>query len=243
MASVLFIGASSDIARAAAHRFAAEGFDIILAARNPSELDADVSDLKIRYNINASVSRMDVRETAAHREWFAAFHPKPAVTVCAAGYLGEQIRSQSDTAETVKVIETNFSGCAALLEVIAAEYEKEKQGAIIGIASVAGLRGRQSNYLYGSAKAGFIAYLGGLRNRLAKSKVYVGTVLPGFVATRMTEGLPLPPALTATPSQVAADIFRAYRKRNSIVYTLWYWKWIMVIIRSIPEWLFIRLKL
>jgi short-subunit dehydrogenase len=243
MSLVLIIGATSDIARAVAHQFAKHGYDILLAARNTDDLASDVTDLNIRHGVKASAIRMDVRELELHRSWYEGLVIKPDVAICVSGYMGEQSQSQADSLEAMKVIDTNFTGCATLLEVIAADFEEQKKGAIVAISSVAGLRGRKSNYIYGSAKAGFIAFLSGLRNRLSSSGVPVLTVLPGFVATRMTESLPLPGILTATPQQVAGDIYKAYRKKKSILYTRWYWRWIMTIIRCIPEGIFRKLNL
>src|SRR5690606_12784913 len=116
-------------------------------------------------------------------------------------------------------------------------------GTIVGISSVAGERGRQSNYLYGSAKAGFTAYLSGLRNALFSDNVHVVTVLPGFVYTKMTENLNLPKLLTAQPSEVADAIYAAVQKKKNTIYVRWFWKWIMLIIKCIPEFIFKKLKL
>jgi short-subunit dehydrogenase len=108
---------------------------------------------------------------------------------------------------------------------------------------VAGQRGRKKNYHYGSAKAGFSVYLSGLRNRLAPHRIAVLTVLPGYVQTKMTRGLSLPPALTAAPDQAARDIYRAYTTGKSIIFTNWCWRWIMLIIQHIPESLFKRMNI
>ena len=129
------------------------------------------------------------------------------------------------------------------MNIIANDFEQRRSGTIIGISSVAGDRGRQSNYLYGSAKAALTTYLSGLRNRLARSNVHVVTVKPGFVRTKMTSGLALPGPLTAKPERVAADIFDAYQKRGDQLYTLWPWRYLMFIIRNIPEPVFKRLRL
>jgi short-subunit dehydrogenase len=118
-----------------------------------------------------------------------------------------------------------------------------KQGVIVGISSVAGERGRQSNYIYGSAKAGFTAYLSGLRNRLQKENVHVLTVLPGFVYTKMTENLKLPKPLTAAPEEVGVAVYNGVVKRKNVVYVRWMWRWIMLIIKLVPESMFKKLKL
>ena len=140
-------------------------------------------------------------------------------------------------------METNYTGAVSILEIVASDFEARGHGFIIGFSSVAGERGRQSNYIYGSAKGGLTVYLSGLRNRLARRGVHVMTVLPGFVRSRMTEGMDLPERLTATPEEVAEDVYRAYRRKKDILYTMWFWRWIMIVIRSIPESMFKRLRL
>ena len=130
-----------------------------------------------------------------------------------------------------------------MLNIIAALYVAEKKGIIAGISSVAGERGRQSNYTYGSAKAGFTAYLSGLRNRLYKYGVHVVTVQPGFVYSKMTAHVELPKLLTATPEEVATAVKKAIIKKRNIVYIKWFWKWIMLTIKMIPETVFRKMKL
>ena len=121
--------------------------------------------------------------------------------------------------------------------------EKNKNGFIVGVSSVAGDRGRKANYIYGSSKAAFSAYLSGLRNRLFESKIQVLTVKPGFVATKMTDGLDLPEKLTAQPEEVAKDIFVAQQKGKDILYTKGIWRLIMLIIKHIPEFIFKKLSI
>ncbi len=118
------------------------------------------------------------------------------------------------------------------------DFEKRNHDYIIGISSVAGERGRQSNYIYGSAKGSSSVYLSGLRNRLNKSNGNVITVLPGFIRTKMTENMDLPEKLMATPEEVAEYVYKAYRKSKDIVYTKWFWRLIMFIIKIIPEKIF-----
>jgi decaprenylphospho-beta-D-erythro-pentofuranosid-2-ulose 2-reductase len=134
-------------------------------------------------------------------------------------------------------------GALSILEIIARDFEARGHGCIIGISSVAGERGRQSNYLYGAAKGALTLYLGGLRNRLHPRGVRVLTVLPGFVATKMTEHLDLPARLLATPEEAAEDVYRAYVRGQEIVYTKGLWKWVTRVIKMIPEKVFKRLSL
>ncbi len=142
------------------------------------------------------------------------------------------------TSIIVITLNTNYTGVLSLFNIIANDFEHRRNGFIVGISSVAGDRGRKSNYLYGSAKAALSAYLSGLRNRLYDAQVHVLTVKPGFVATKMTEDMDLPEKLTAQPEDVAADIYRAQQKNKNVLYTKWIWRWVMLIIRMIPEWKF-----
>ena len=163
--------------------------------------------------------------------------------LCTFGYLGDHLAAQENWEECNAIIESNFSGAVSILNIIANALERKGSGIIVGVSSVAGYRGRQSNYLYGSAKAGFTAYLSGLRNRLYHSNVHVVTVNPGFVATKMTEGLKLPPLLTARPEQVAKSIFIAVERKRNVIYVLPVWRWIMFVIGLIPESVFKKLRL
>lgn len=241
--TVLILGAGSDMAVALARQFAAEKYDVQLAARNTSFLQAQENDLRIRYGINASSHAFDAVDFASHPAFYESLPVKPDITICVFGYLGDQELGQTSWQEASRIIHTNYTGAVSILNVVAADYAARRQGTIIGISSVAGERGRQSNYLYGSAKAGFTAYLSGLRNRLFHNGVHVMTVQPGFVYTRMTEGLTLPPLLTAQPIDVASAIVKAARAKKNVLYVKWFWRYIMLIIKSIPEFIFKKLKL
>jgi short-subunit dehydrogenase len=155
--------------------------------------------------------------------------------------LGDQAKGQSDWEEARRILETNFTGCVSLLNILADYFEPRRAGFICALSSVAGDRGRQSNYLYGAAKAGLSAYLQGLRNRLFPAHVKVITVKPGFVDTRMTYGRP-GLLLVASPDRVAKGVFRAIVKGKDVVYLPWFWRLIMLIVQSIPEAVFKRLR-
>jgi decaprenylphospho-beta-D-erythro-pentofuranosid-2-ulose 2-reductase len=243
MSNLLVLGATSDVAQALAHRFAAHGFNIVLAARETDRLASVMSDLEIRYNVQVHTVEFNALNYDDHVRFYDDLPEKPDVVACVFGYLGSQDVAQADFREAEKIIDTNYTGAVSVLNLVANDFEKRRSGSIIGISSVAGDRGRQSNYIYGSAKAAFTAYLSGLRNRMFKSNVHVMTVKPGFIRTKMTAGLPLPAPVTATPEQVASDVFRAYQKQGNLVYTLWMWQFIMLIIRHIPETIFKRLNL
>lgn len=243
MKNVLILGATSDIAKALAYTFAGQGFNPLLAARHSHRLATVVSDINIRHGVEAAALEFDALDFAGHASFYRNLPVQPDVVICVFGFLGDQQTAQTDFAEAQKIINTNYTGAVSILNIVANDFEQRHRGAIIGISSVAGDRGRQSNYIYGSAKAAFTAYLSGLRNRLYKVDVPVITVKPGFVRTKMTAGKPLPGPVTAKPDRVAADVYRAYLKHKDVVYTLWMWRFIMLIIRHMPEAIFKRLKL
>jgi decaprenylphospho-beta-D-erythro-pentofuranosid-2-ulose 2-reductase len=167
----------------------------------------------------------------------------PEVVVMVAGLLGEQPRAETDAAHAAEVMRTNFEAPALFLAEVANRMAARGSGTIIGISSVAGERGRATNYVYGAAKAGFTAFLSGLRNRLAKQGVHVITVKPGFVATRMTEGMNLPKALTAEPKEVADAVLAAFDRGRDVVYVRRIWWPVMAVIKAIPEPVFKKLKI
>ncbi len=242
--NILILGGNSDVAYAVARQFAAQDkADITLASRNLELLTKKAKDIEIRHHVKVQAIAFDATDNDSHQGFYDALDPKPEGVVVAFGHLGDQEKAQSDAREAHRIIQTNFTGAASILEIVAADFERRGKGFIIGIGSVSGERGRQSNYFYGAAKGAFGIYLSGLRNRLAKHQVHVITVLPGFIDTKMTSGMGLPALLTASTEQVAVDIFKAYRKSKNIIYTRWFWRWIMAIIKAIPEPLFKRLSL
>ena len=159
------------------------------------------------------------------------------------GYLGDEKKAEQDWAEARRIIDTNYAGAVRFLEVAASDLEKRQTGGIIAIGSVAGLRGRKSNYHYGAAKAALGVFLGGLRNRLHPAGVRVMTVLPGFLQTKMTQGMPLPALLTTSAQKAAALIHTAWKKQKDVAYIPGWWRWIMLVIRMIPEKVFKGLSL
>jgi len=243
MASILILGASSDVAMAIARLYASKKMDIILAARKPKRLLPLCSDLEIRYGIKCDLSDFDAEDFGAHKEFVNSLPVFPEITICAFGYLGDQEKAELDVHETLQTININFTGAVSVLNAIAELYKLNGRGTIVGISSVAGERGRSSNYIYGSAKAGFTTYLSGLRNKMSRYGVHIVTVLPGFIATKMTAHLALPGALTASPDEVAKTIISGVDHKKNIIYVKWFWKWIMLIIKSIPEFIFKKMKL
>ena len=243
MSSILILGATSDVGLALARKFAYEGFSISVAGRNFSEIEAIANDLSIKYNIQADAYLFDACDFKSHANFYQQLKIKPEISICVFGYMIDNQISIQNWEECNRVIETNFSGAVSICNHLALEYQKLKKGTIVGISSVAGDRGRSSNFIYGSAKAGFSAYLSGLRNLLSKSGVHVLTVKPGFMYTKMTENLPLPAIVTASPDDAAKAIYSACIKQKNIIYIKWFWRYIMLIIKSIPEFIFKKLSL
>jgi short-subunit dehydrogenase len=160
------------------------------------------------------------------------------------GFLGEQSKAESDPAHASLIIRSNFEGPALLFSLFADRFASRGEGVLVGVSSVAGDRGRASNYFYGAAKAGFTAFLSGLRNRFGATKIRIITVKPGYVRTRMTAGMKLPGPLTAEPEQVAEAIYRATAvKPRDIVYVKPIWRAVMTVVGLVPESIFKRLKL
>ena len=238
MSYVLITGAKSGIAKATAREYAKNGYDLYLAARNSSELEEFAQDITTRTQKSVKLLELDILDYKSHQAFYDNLDEKPLGVISAIGYLGEQEKAQSDFNEAQQIMDTNYTGVVSLFNIIADDFEKKQSGFMIGISSVAGDRGRKSNYLYGSAKAALTAYLSGLRNRLYDAQVHVMTVKPGFVATKMTEDMGLPEKLTAQPEEVAEDIYKAQQKGKNVLYTKWMWRWVMMVIRMIPEWKF-----
>ena len=242
--SVLILGGTSDIGRATALRYAAAGWQVQLAARDAVEGERIAADIRIRTGATVTLHVLDILDTPGFDAVIDGLPTLPDSVVCVIGLLGDQARGEADATHATLVLRSNFEGPALFLGSLAERFAARGRGTIIGVSSVAGDRGRASNYLYGSAKAGLTAHLAGLRHRLARHGVVVITVKPGFVRTRMTAGLPLPPLVTAAPAEVAEAIFAADAAgRPRSLYVRRIWQPIMLLIRLLPEWLFLRTRL
>jgi decaprenylphospho-beta-D-erythro-pentofuranosid-2-ulose 2-reductase len=242
---VLVVGATSDIGRAVALAYATAGWNVQLAGRNPEAIEREAEDIRVRSGRSVSVHLFDVLDGGHQKDFLDGLPVLPHTVVCVVGELGDQLRAQADLDHARMLIRTNFEGPALLLGLVGALFAARGSGHIVGVSSVAGDRGRRSNYVYGSAKAGFTAFMSGLRNRLHPAGVRVITVKPGFVRTRMTAGMKLPPLLTAEPQEVAKVILAVEqgKVRSDVLYVRSLWWPLMLVIRAIPEPLFKRLGL
>jgi decaprenylphospho-beta-D-erythro-pentofuranosid-2-ulose 2-reductase len=246
--NVLVIGAASAIAQATARCYAGEGASLHLVGRSASRLEAVAADLKVRGARQVTTSVLDVDHLAAHAA--ALDEAEKAlgaidVALIAHGTLPEQPACSASTDVSVREFHTNAVATIALLNALGQRLERAGQGSIAVISSVAGDRGRQSNYLYGAAKSAVSTFAAGLRNRMnlqTGGRVHVMTVKPGFVDTPMTAQFKKG-ALWATPAAVGEKIHAGIARRRDVLYVPGFWRLIMFVIRSVPEFLFKRLKL
>jgi short-subunit dehydrogenase len=243
---VVVIGATSAIGQAFARGAAARGEDVVLCARDADEADRSARDLRLRFGVDASALGFEAAKDAADPLWFERLRdrcngPFEGVFV-AYGSMADEPTARADAAATARTIETNLTSAAQLLERVASSLEHEQRGWICAVTSVAGDRGRPSNYVYGASKAGLQALLSGLRARLARSDVRVVDVRPGFVDTPLTWGR-AGVFLVAPPERVARDALRAIDRGHRVVYTPSFWRAIMTAIRWLPDAIFERLPL
>ncbi|HEV8124154.1 MAG TPA: SDR family oxidoreductase [Gemmatimonadales bacterium] len=242
---VLIAGATSRIAQGIAAGFARRGYEVLVAGRDLEETGRIAADLAVRYGVRSRALAFDATDFSSHQRFADALFQDGAgltgIVVCF-GLLGDQATAAGDPLAARRIVDVNFTGAATLLAPIANHLERQGHGFIAALGSVAGDRGRQSNYIYGSAKGALALYLQGLRQRLSKHNVTVTTIKPGFVDTRMTYGMP-GLFLVADPADIGERAVKAILAGKRVVYLPWFWRFIMLIIRSIPESIFMRLKL
>jgi decaprenylphospho-beta-D-erythro-pentofuranosid-2-ulose 2-reductase len=236
--TVIVLGANSGIGRAVADELARRGFDLLLAGRDAEELDALAADCRVRHGVATRRQVFDALALETHgavvEACRLASHDSLAGAVVCFGTLGDQSVALKDPMETKRIFDTNLLGAASILGFLANHFEAKRRGFLCAISSVAGDRGRQSNYVYGAAKAGLTVFLQGLRNRLFRSGVRVITIKPGFVDTGMTYGRP-GMFLVASPERAARRIVKAILRGSDQSYVPAFWRPVMFLIRSIPE--------
>ena len=245
MSKILIIGAYSAIAEATARVWAAQGHRLYLVGRRAERLRDVAADLKIRGAESVEWAELDANDFARHAEVVSkaiATLQGLDIALIAHGTLGDQAACERDARLTLQEINTNAMSVISLVTHLSPHFEAQRSGTIAVISSVAGDRGRASNYVYGCAKGAVSLFLQGLRQRLHPAGVHVLTIKPGFVDTPMTAAFRKGP-LWASPDRVARGIMRAIARRHSVTYLPCFWRGIMAVIRSIPECLFKRIKL
>ncbi len=240
----IILGATSAIARAFARTQAQSGCGLILCGRDFTDMEATAADARARGAAFVEVAAFDARQPETFAPILALTPGLSGMVNCAVfvGSMPEQGEMDADPALIEGCVTDSYTGPARFLTMLAPLMEQRGGGAIVGVGSVAGDRGRLGNYVYGSAKAGFATYLSGLRNRLARSGVHVMTVKPGPVDTAMTWGLPSMPFMTS-PAGVVADILKGLKKQRNVIYTSGIWRIIMTVIRLVPEPIFKKMKI
>lgn len=244
MKRILIIGATSAVATACARLWAAERSQLFLVGRDGDKLQALANDLKVRGAETVTTFQMLAEDTASHTGMLTAALQSLSqvdIALIAHGTLPDQSACESDADLTLREFATNGTSVIALLTILANQFQRQQAGAIGVITSVAGDRGRPSNYVYGSAKAAVSVFCEGLRARLFKAGVSLTDIRPGFVATPMTQELPLPATLVAQPEAVAKRIVAGIESGADVLYAPAFWQLIMLIIRSIPRQIFKRM--
>jgi decaprenylphospho-beta-D-erythro-pentofuranosid-2-ulose 2-reductase len=237
---ILVLGATSAIAMAVMRQLVTPAAHFFLVARSKDKLTAVAQDLLVRGAPRVDMIVADLDDTQAHAQMLAVATSQLGaidLVLLAHGVLGDQAAAERDYFTAEPILVTNFLSAVSLLTWLANYCQSQGRGTLAVISSVAGDRGRKSNYVYGASKAGLNAFLSGLRNRIDRSGVQVLTIKPGFVATPMTAHVPRN-RLFATPEQVAHGILKAIRTRKDVVYVPWFWRPIMAIIKAVPERIF-----
>ncbi len=246
MKRILVIGATSAIATACCRLWAEQGHEFFLVARDAEKLQQTAQDLEARGAKSVNSFTMDVLDTPQHAlmlQQCISTHRQIDIALVAHGTLPDQTACEQDAELALQEFSINGSSVISLLSLLAEQFTLQRCGSLAVISSVAGDRGRPSNYLYGSAKAAVSAFCDGLHARLFKIGVHVITIKPGFVDTPMTQGLTLPKVLVVPPEYVAKQIVSAINNKKAVLYTPRFWALIMLIIRSIPNFIFKRLNL
>ncbi len=237
---ILIVGATNEVSKELAKIYAKERNNLYLAGRNISKLKDFADDLMKNHNINIELKELDIEKFNTHHDFYNSLEEKPNGVIILTGYYPEHKSAMHDWDLTYRSVNVNYAGPMSILNIISHDMENRKKGFIIGVSSVSGDRGRRKNYIYGSSKSAFSTYLSGLRNRLYENGVHVLTVKPGYIYTKISEKNNLPRKLTAQPIEIAKDIYKAQQSKKDIIYTKWSWKYIMFIVKNIPEFIFKR---
>ena len=241
MEQVLILGATSDIGKQISIQLAQKGYSIQITGRNRKILN-ELSDLIVtRYSSKVEILPFDILNYSEHKKFYDSLQVKPALVICCIGYYENQEKAIENFDELHKTIGSNYLGVCSILNIISNDFVLRGWGTIVVLSSVAGVRGRQLNFIYGSSKAGLTAYLSGLRNRLFSKNIHIVTILLGPVYTKMSAGHNLVPYITLSPEVAAGKIIDAAIQKKDSVYIHWIWRYIMLVIHIIPEFIFKRL--
>ena len=231
-AVVLVLGANSDVAKAAILQYVAAGYEVVAASRSTAALEEFVSAHAILQG-KVEVRYFDAVDFASHNAFYQQLSPKPQIVLYAAGFLVQNDAAMQDWAATYQMMNVHYCGAVSILNIIATDTSNTRLERIVGLSSLSGVRGRKSNFVYGSSKAAFTTYLSGLRQLLAARKVKVNVIVAGYIRSKMTKGLPLKESLMLEPEFIARAVTKA-GGRFCIV-PGWKWKIIYQILKLLPE--------
>lgn len=243
MKYVLIIGAKSELGLELASLYAKNNYNLYLAGRSITSINNQAEVLAKKYNTKISLCELDVTDTITHQHFYDSLKIKPIGIIYAVGHTPNQSEALLSWHKTNNTININYVGAVSLINIAVLEFQKSQKGFIIGITSVAGLRGRGENYIYGSTKAAFMTYLNGLRNSLSRYNVNVLTVIPGLIKSKKGSKYNLPEFLYISPKSLANKIFLSQQNNKSIIYSGLVWRIIMFIIKIIPDFIFKRMSI
>jgi short-subunit dehydrogenase len=245
MRRVLLIGATSAIVEAVGRHFADDGDSIFLLGRSHQRMKPVAEDYRLRGAVSVNTESFDALDYEQHAALIErAINTMGGLDVALIGYgtLPDQAAAEASFDVARQALEVNCMSVISLMTLLANRFEAQESGALAVISSVAGDRGRRSNYVYGTAKGAVSVFAAGLRARLAHRHVNIITIKPGFVDTPMTSAFEKG-SLWSSPEKVARSIYRAILRGSNQIYTPWFWRWIMAAVRAIPESIFKRLPL
>ena len=230
--TVLILGANSDVAKQCIKQYVEKGFAVIAASRNTKSLE-DFMNSNHLDSSKVSVLYFDAADFDSHQKFYSELPVKPHIVVYAAGFLVDNQKALTDFKGTKQMMEVNYMGGVSILSIIAMDMDNKNLERIIGLSSLSGVRGRKSNFVYGSTKAAFTQFLAGLRQELASRKIIVNALVIGYIRTKINEGLVLNESLIMEPDYVAKYIVNA--GNSFTIVPNFKWKIIYHILRLLPE--------
>lgn len=230
--AVLILGANSEVAKQCTLRYVKEGFTVMACSRNLTELQ-DFLDSHGGLNSRVSLHYFDACDFELHQSFYHSLPTKPSIVLYAAGFLAQNAAASSDFSQMKQMADVNYLGAVSILNTVVGDFENRSLKRIVGISSLSGVRGRKSNFMYGSTKAAFTQYLAGLRQNLSSRKITVNVVVSGYIDTKINNGLALNKSLLMTPAFVADHIVSAGKKFEII--PGYKWKLIAFILKILPE--------
>lgn len=238
MKHVLILGANSDVAKEALKMYVSRGYHVVAASRSTAALDAFIQQQQLPPQ-QVTVRYFDAADFSSHRTFYDNLPAKPNIVLYAAGYLKDNAAAMQDWEGSFNMMQVHYCGAVSILNIIATDSSHTGLERIVGLSSLSGVRGRKSNFIYGSTKAAFTQYLAGLRQHLFDRRITVNVIVAGYIRSKMTAGLPLPESLMLEPAFIARAVVNA-GKRFTIV-PGFKWKMIYQVLRLMPETLVARL--